>query len=494
MQPHDGRAVHRRMRDTRQPVLQRPRVPVGRPALPQAQAPGHEHGDDLVAVAQAHEVPGQVDRGAHLGRVDIDDQEIGRLAHGDLAGQVVQAHGARAFVRGVVEPGPAAAARRIADGQAEGQFLRGLGRVHQAEGVAAGGVGAQPEADAHGGHQVRGRHGVALPLAGDRVVAHGGVGVAQQHELGRRDQRAVRDEHLRAQRAQLRQQFERPLAALHHRALDRCEVLVDVRLENGARLGAQRRHGGEHVVGGGLGHRDGERGMHQLRVRPLPQEACGVRLDGLPVGGGAVVAAVVADQAQHAAQPGLLHGGRNGADVARRARARIAHGGEAAAQRFERRELGGHVDELVVQARLQRHPHAPEDFGRLAIGQRLAEGLREVVVRVDHSRHQQLAGQLQRREVRVAGEERGGGADIAKPAARNSHGMAGRGAVAQHQVVGNEQQLVGGEERGIEFRRHGEKRERENRKGKKESDAASTATPAPPRRFRRLPGCRQRRG
>ena len=83
------------------------------------------------------------------------------------------------------------------------------------------------------------------------------------------------------------------------------------------------------------------------------------------------------------------------ADVRFHAGARVADGREAAAQRFQRGELGGQVGGLLVQAALQRHPHSSEDLGRLAENQRLAERLRQVVVRVDEARHEQRVVQAE---------------------------------------------------------------------------------------------------
>src|SRR5437899_2637958 len=110
MQALDRRACDRLAGHARDLSHQGARVPVGRPALPQAQAPRDEDGVDLVAVAQSYQVPGQVDRGAKLRCVDIDEQEVRLLADVDLADEVAQADGARAFVGGMVEPGPAATA------------------------------------------------------------------------------------------------------------------------------------------------------------------------------------------------------------------------------------------------------------------------------------------------------------------------------------------------------------------------------------------------
>lgn len=181
--------------------------------------------------------------------------------------------------------------------------------------------------------------------------------------------------------------------------------------------------------------------MHQRIALPAREEALGLRLQRAALGIAALVAAVVADQPEHAAQAGLVQRARHRADVARRAGAGVAHGGEAAAQRLERRELGREIDELVVEAGFERHPHAPEDLRRLAVGQRLAEGLREMVVRVDHAGHQQPAGQALRHQSRVARGQQLGGADVGEVAVGDVHGVAGGRAVAQHQVVGHEQQL-----------------------------------------------------
>ena len=78
------------------------------------------------------------------------------------------------------------------------------------------------------------------------------------------------------------------------------------------------------------------------------------------------VGAIVADEAEHAAQPRLLRRRRDRRDVALRARAGVDHSGEPAAQGFERRGFGGEVDELLVERALERDPDAAEDFRRLA--------------------------------------------------------------------------------------------------------------------------------
>ncbi len=344
-------------------------------------------------------------------------------------------------MRGVVEPGPAAAAGEVADVQAEREALRVFGGVEQPKGIAAGGIGAQSEADAQRSHQVRRCHRIALPLAGDRVVADRGAGVGQHAQLMRCHHGRVSDQHLRPERAQMVQQFQRPPAAPDQRTLDRGKMLVDVRLEDGARLGAHVGHGDQHLVGGRLGHRDRKRGMNQGLPLPAPQELRGAIEYLLAQIARAVVAAVIANQAQHAAQPRLLRGGRQHADVTLGAGAGIADGREAAAQRFERGDLARLVDELVVQAGLQRHPDAAENLRGLAGGERFAERLGEVMVRVDEARHQQPAGQFDRRDVRMAGAQRGRRPDVLEAAAAHQRGVSADAAIAQHELLGKQQQF-----------------------------------------------------
>ena len=127
---------------------------------------------------------------------------------------------------------------------------------------------------------------------------------------------------------------------------------------------------------------------------------------------GMAAAVVVADHAEHAAHAGVARGA---ATASRPFGARVPashHRGEAAAQRFERRQLGAQVQ--AVRHRgcdFQRHPDAAEDLRRLAEGQRLAEALRQMVVRIDEAGHQQPL--RQRRSASGAG-----GAAPPRPAGR----------------------------------------------------------------------------
>ena len=148
---------------------------------------------------------------------------------------------------------------------------------------------------------------------------------------------------------------------------------------------------------------------------------------------------IVADQPEHAAQARFA--GRRGdrIDAAFRARAGVADGGESTAQRLERGELRRHMHELVVEATLERHPDPAKDLGRLAERERLAERLRQVVVRIDEPRHQQFARQLDGREVRVALDYPHRRAYVGEGSVPDDDGVARLRSVAQQHLIGNEQ-------------------------------------------------------
>src|SRR6202034_2079275 len=86
---------------------QRAGVPVDWPAAPQPKLSGDNDGDDLVAVAEANQLPIEVPRRRTLRDVDVNDQQVSRLADRDLTGDGFQTDGISRTARGVIEPGPA---------------------------------------------------------------------------------------------------------------------------------------------------------------------------------------------------------------------------------------------------------------------------------------------------------------------------------------------------------------------------------------------------
>src|SRR5580704_16732717 len=115
---------------------QRAGVPVDRPAAPQPKLSGDNDGDDLVAIAEANQLPIEVPRRRKLGDVDVNNEQVGRFADRNLAGNGFQADRVGGAARGVIEPGPATASGEIADADTEGDALQGFGSLDHAERIA----------------------------------------------------------------------------------------------------------------------------------------------------------------------------------------------------------------------------------------------------------------------------------------------------------------------------------------------------------------------
>src|SRR5690348_3040909 len=79
-------------------------VPIDRPAPPEPELAGDEDADDLVAVAEAHQLPDEVPGRAEFRCVDVDQQEVGFLAGFDATGDAADPGGVRPGARRVVEP------------------------------------------------------------------------------------------------------------------------------------------------------------------------------------------------------------------------------------------------------------------------------------------------------------------------------------------------------------------------------------------------------
>ena len=93
----------------------------------------------------------------------------------------------------------------------------------------------------------------------------------QQAELAVGEQRRMREQGAVVEGTHRVQQFDRPQAACHQGALHGREMLVHMGLEAPAGLARERGHLVQHAVAGGLGDRDGERGVHQRVVLVLGQ-------------------------------------------------------------------------------------------------------------------------------------------------------------------------------------------------------------------------------
>src|ERR1700728_2716089 len=146
---------------------QRAGIPIDRPAAPQPKLSGDNDGDDLVAVAEANQLPIEVPRRRKLRDVDVNNEQVGRFANRDLAGDGFQADGVGSAARGVIEPGPAAASGEIADTDPERDALQGLGSLDHAERIAACAVSTDTEPDTEFGHHLCRRHRVTLPGRSD---------------------------------------------------------------------------------------------------------------------------------------------------------------------------------------------------------------------------------------------------------------------------------------------------------------------------------------
>ena len=68
-------------------------------------------------------------------------------------------------------------------------------------------------------------------------------------------------ERLRTQGTDMMQQLQLPHSALHERPLDRCEMLVDVGLEDRTDVRTHCRNRAQHFVGSRFGNRNGQRGV-----------------------------------------------------------------------------------------------------------------------------------------------------------------------------------------------------------------------------------------
>ena len=157
--------------------------------------------------------------------------------------------------------------------------------------------------------------------------------------------------------------------------------------------------------------------------------------------GAAVRPQVVADHAEDAADSRVPGRVRDDAHVRLHAGARFADRREAAAQRLQRGQLGGEVGALLVQAALQRHPHASEDLRRLAEHQRLAERLGQVVVRVDQARHQQGVVHADRGEVGMAAGHGLARADVGEHPVADDDGVVTSGTVRQQRPLRGQEQF-----------------------------------------------------
>ncbi len=330
----------------------------------------------------------------------------------------------------MLQPRPAGAAHRVAALQAERQPLRGLRGVHQAESVAAGAVRAGAEAHAHGGHRPGLRDAVALPRAGDGVVADGGARVGQQAEFAGREQGGVCAERVRSEGADVVEVFHRAPADALEGAFDGGEVLVDVHLEDSARFGAQPCRAPQHPgVGGVLRH-----GNRQGRVdQPGPVPAGEVAFAAL---------AVRAHLPQHAADTGLLGGLGQDRDVDGRAGPGIGDGGEPATQRFQRGQFRRQVGALLVECAFQWLPDRLEDLRRLPERLRLAETLRQVVVRVHEARHQQRTSEVHRSQATMGADQLARRPDVPEDSTGHPYGMAPDRPLGQQEHIRHEQQLI----------------------------------------------------
>ena len=179
---------------------QRAAVPVNGPAAPQPQLAGHQHGDDLIAVGEADQLPVEVPGRQQFRCSDIDNQDVSRLARRDRADAAFEADRIRAQARRMVEPGPTAAGGEIAHGKAKGDALQRLGRIDHAKRVIARAVGADRKADTEFGHHLGRRDRVALPGRCHRIVGDRRIGAGEQHQLGRGQQGRMRDQCLRPER------------------------------------------------------------------------------------------------------------------------------------------------------------------------------------------------------------------------------------------------------------------------------------------------------
>ena len=201
------------------------------------------------------------------------------------------------------------------------------------------------------------------------------------------------NQHMRTERPEIVEMFERATVDLHQRTLHGGEMFVDMALEQRARARRQRRCLAKHVTGRCLGDGNRQRGMNENIVVPACDMRLGARQNRIAVHHGSVPPEIVADETEHAAQTRFLCRPCNGRDVTFGARSGVDHRREPAAQGLQRGRLGGQIDEFVVEHPLQRHPDAAEYLGRFTERERLAKRLGQMMVRIDEARHQKLAGQ-----------------------------------------------------------------------------------------------------
>jgi hypothetical protein len=141
-------------------------------------------------------------------------------------------------------------------------------------------------------------------------------------------------------------------------------------------------------------------------------------------------AEVVAYKAEHTSQARLAHSPCNRRHTALRSRAGVHYRCESAAEAFQGRRLRGQIDELVVEHAFERHPNAAEYLGRFPEGERFAEGLSEMMMRIDEARHEQMARQRDRRDIGMARPHSRLRSDIAESSIANYNGVPGDRPVA----------------------------------------------------------------
>ena len=165
--------------------------------------------------------------------------------------------------------------------------------------------------------------------------------------------------------------------------------------------------------------------------------------DLVPVGDHGRAAEVVADLRHDQPEPGLARGPDELADMPGRAGAGVDRGGEAAAQAFERGELRGKIDHVLVEAALERHPDPSEDLRRLPEDQRLAEGLGQVGMRVDEAGHQQVRRHVDAAGRRMTGAERARRVDLAEATVPEQDGHSGTRPIIEQQAAGRDDHVLG---------------------------------------------------
>lgn len=162
------------------------------------------------------------------------------------------------------------------------------------------------------------------------------------------------------------------------------------------------------------------------------------------LGGGRDVAGdVVAHEAEYAADSGVTGRRRDDVDVHIGARTRVGDGGEAAAQGLQRRQFGRGVGRFLVQRPFQWNPDPAEDLRGLTEGERGAEALGQMVVGVDETGHQEVAGQRYGVEPRVRTCHFRGGSDGAEGAVGDDDRVSVGGPFGQQHGIGYEEERAG---------------------------------------------------